>query len=171
MEAAGISFLTVHGRTSKERCEPVRLATIQTIVDALNRTTPVIANGDLDTLEKCYEVQDQTGVRGVMSARGILENPSLFTGLHEETPVSVLKRWIEINQKLDSHFTMFHRHLMSMTEKILNRVERREFNVLTTREDVVDYLIRKFEFTIEPGDWNNNSSSSSSFTRPKRDDS
>lgn len=73
LESCGISFLTVHGRTVKERCEPVRLNTIQTIVDSLNTTTPVIANGDINSLEDCYRIQNLTGVRGLTNFLTLLK--------------------------------------------------------------------------------------------------
>lgn len=86
-----------------------------------------------------------------MSARGILENPSLFTGQYNITPVSVVKRWIEINQRMDAHKTMFHRHLISMTEKLFTKPERREFNNLVEKDEIIQYLTNKFEFTIDEG--------------------
>jgi len=147
LEAAGISFLTVHGRTSKERCQPVRLDTIRTIVDSLD--IPVIANGSINSLETAYKVAELTGVRGVMSARGILENPGLFAG-HAITPISAIRRWIEINEshqsslKPHSHFILFHRHLMSMTESLFTKGERKCFNELKTKEAVLDMLNEKF---------------------------
>ena len=41
---------------------------------------PVIANGDVTSLEGAREVQEKTGVDGVMVARALLENPALFDG-------------------------------------------------------------------------------------------
>jgi len=145
LEAAGISFLTVHGRTMKERCEPVRLDTIRCIVDSID--IPVIANGDIDSLEKAYAVQEITGAKGVMSARGLLKNPGLFAG-YESTPISCVKRWLEISENMDSHFTMFHRHLVTMCETLLTRAERRVFNIMTSKEAVVLYLTEKFNFSL-----------------------
>ena len=82
-----------------------------------------------------------------MVARAILENPAVFAG-YTKTPVSCLKRWLEINVELDSHFTIFHRHLIHMTESILTKSERRTFNNLTTRDDVVSFLCDRFEFQL-----------------------
>lgn len=62
LEATGISFLTVHGRTKGEKTEPVHLDYIKAIVDAVD--IPVIANGDVDSLAKAYQVQEMTGARG-----------------------------------------------------------------------------------------------------------
>jgi tRNA-dihydrouridine synthase len=41
----------------------------------------VIANGDITSLAVANDVIDRTHVKGVMSARGILNNPALFAGL------------------------------------------------------------------------------------------
>ncbi|XP_021958136.1 tRNA-dihydrouridine(20a/20b) synthase [NAD(P)+]-like isoform X1 [Folsomia candida] len=141
LEATGISFLTVHGRTKAERNEPVHLDYIKAIVDAVD--IPVIANGDIDSLEKAHAVQEVTGAKGVMSARSILENPALFTG-QVKTPVDCINKWCEINTRLDTHFTMFHRHLIHMCAPLLNKFERRIFNNLTDKKAVLDFISDKF---------------------------
>lgn len=73
----------------------------------------------------------------------MLENPALYSG-YEKTPVSCIKRWIEINESLNTHFTMFHRHLIHMCESQLTKTERRVFNNLTEKEDVLSFLYNKF---------------------------
>ena len=52
VEAAGISFLSVHGRTIKQKsteAEPVDLEAIKTIRQSVQ--LPVVANGDVFSLE------------------------------------------------------------------------------------------------------------------------
>lgn len=78
-----------------------------------------------------------------MAARALLENPALFSG-EEKTPLECIFRWVEINDKLDSHFTMFHRHLIHMCAPLLNKFEKRVFNNLTDKGDVIEYLEAKF---------------------------
>jgi len=145
LEKAGISWLTVHGRTKGERAEPVHLDYIKTIVDAVD--IPVIANGDVDSLSKAQLVQEVTGARGVMSARGILDNPALFSG-HTQIPPNCILRWMDINAKLDSHFTMFHRHLIHMLSSQLNKTEKRYFNYLTQKSDVIDFIQDRFGHSV-----------------------
>ena len=41
---------------------------------------PVLANGDVRSLSDAAEVRAATGVDGVMCARGMLENPTMFAG-------------------------------------------------------------------------------------------
>ena len=52
LESAGVSFLTVHGRTIKQKsteAEPVDLEAIRTIRESVQ--IPVVANGDVFSLE------------------------------------------------------------------------------------------------------------------------
>lgn len=78
VQAAGVSFISVHGRTRTQRGQPVNLEAIKTIVDSLD--IPVVANGDIKSLEDVDHVRAVTGVRGAMAARGLLENPAMFAG-------------------------------------------------------------------------------------------
>ena len=41
---------------------------------------PVVANGDVTSLDSAIKTRDFTGVDGVMVARALLENPALFAG-------------------------------------------------------------------------------------------
>lgn len=61
-EAAGVSWITVHGRTADERHHPVHYDAIKTIKDSL--CIPVIANGDIKTLKDVESIHELTGVDG-----------------------------------------------------------------------------------------------------------
>ena len=61
-EKAGVSWIAVHGRTAKMRNEPVDNESIKVIKDSVQ--IPVIANGDIKSLEDAKRVQQQTGVQG-----------------------------------------------------------------------------------------------------------
>lgn len=63
MEAAGVSWITVHGRTADERHQPVHYDAIKTIKDSLS--IPVIANGDIKSMQDVEAVYELTGVDGV----------------------------------------------------------------------------------------------------------
>ncbi|XP_035384266.1 B-cell receptor-associated protein 29 isoform X3 [Electrophorus electricus] len=62
-EAAGVSWITVHGRTPDERHQPVHHDAIRTIKDSL--TIPVIANGDIRNLQDMESMHELTGVDGM----------------------------------------------------------------------------------------------------------
>uniref|UniRef100_UPI0037E9BA18 B-cell receptor-associated protein 29-like isoform X2 n=1 Tax=Semicossyphus pulcher TaxID=241346 RepID=UPI0037E9BA18 len=62
-ESAGVSWITVHGRTSEERHQPVHYDAIKTIKDSVS--VPVIANGDIKYLRDVESIHQLTGVDGV----------------------------------------------------------------------------------------------------------
>ena len=70
MEKAGLSFLTVHGRTKDQRSDPVNLEAIRLIKDSVR--VPVIANGDICSLKDAENVQQATSVDGKKFTRSIL---------------------------------------------------------------------------------------------------
>ncbi|XP_053177133.1 uncharacterized protein LOC128360670 isoform X2 [Scomber japonicus] len=65
-EAAGVSWITVHGRTSDERHQPVHYDAIKTIKDSVS--VPVIANGDIKYLRDVESTHQLTGVDGRLSS-------------------------------------------------------------------------------------------------------
>lgn len=78
VEAAGVDFITVHGRMrSTPSSKPVNLAAIRAVKEVAR--VPVLANGDVFTLACVQRSVKETGVDGVMSARGLLEAPGLFS--------------------------------------------------------------------------------------------
>lgn len=74
---AGADILTVHGRTRHQSSSghPVNLESLAFAVSCAKGDVPVIANGDVFTLEDAEETRRRCNVRGVMSARGLLANP------------------------------------------------------------------------------------------------
>lgn len=92
---AGVDWITVHGRLKGTRSsQPVDLNAIKYIIDELKgRNVPVVANGDCFTVADMTRIQDFTGAHGVMSARGLLNNPALFAGFGK-CPWGCLERFI-----------------------------------------------------------------------------
>lgn len=62
LEKTGVTFLTIHGRTKEQRSEPVNIAAIKDIVDSVQ--IPIIANGDVKTLQDAQLLQQLTGCQG-----------------------------------------------------------------------------------------------------------
>lgn len=76
-ESAGADFLSIHGRTrsGKYKAE-VDYEAIARAKEAVN--IPVIANGDITTVQKAHQVQDITGCKSLMIGRGAVGNPWIF---------------------------------------------------------------------------------------------
>lgn len=138
LEAAGCSYLTIHARTKYEKHEPIHLDQLILTADCVKQM-PVVANGDLFSLDDCKKIRQQANVKGVMCARGLLENPALFAG-YTTTPVECVKDWVNIAIKYGTPFQYFHSVLSQMLQNILIKSERRYFNTLISTSAVLDFL-------------------------------
>ena len=96
---AGVDWITVHGRLRTMRSsDAVDLDAIKFLVDGLKadeacRDVPIVANGDCFTLQDMERIAEYTGADGIMSARGLLDNPALFAG-YTQCPWGCLERFI-----------------------------------------------------------------------------
>jgi tRNA-dihydrouridine synthase 4 len=143
LESVGASWITVHGRRKEQKpSEPIDPESIKLVKSALR--IPVIANGNVFDLQGATELQKQTGVNGIMSARGLLENPALFAG-HEKTPWSAVSRYTELAIKYGSCHAIMHHHLSTMMQSLLPNADLRHFNTLTSIPSVLDFLNNFYE--------------------------
>ncbi len=76
-ENAGADFISIHGRTRAGRYKAkVDYEAIACAKQAVN--IPVIANGDITSMEKADEVKKITGCNSLMIGRGAIGNPWIF---------------------------------------------------------------------------------------------
>ena len=76
-EDAGVSFITVHGRTRAEMYNPgIDLDIIKAVKQAVN--IPVIGNGDITCPQDAINMMDYTGCDYVMVGREALSRPWIF---------------------------------------------------------------------------------------------
>ncbi|MHB8919800.1 MAG: tRNA dihydrouridine synthase DusB [Halothiobacillus sp.] len=82
-ENAGLSMLSIHGRTRADRYEgEAEYDTIAEVVAAVR--LPVFANGDITCPAKARAVLAHTGAAGIMIGRGAFGQPWLFAALKAE---------------------------------------------------------------------------------------
>ncbi|MHB1135017.1 MAG: tRNA dihydrouridine synthase [Chloroflexota bacterium] len=83
LEAAGASFITVHGRTREQlfrgRADLGVIAAAKAAV-----SIPVVGNGDVVDLVSARRMLAETGADGIMIGRGAIGNPGLFAQLQAE---------------------------------------------------------------------------------------
>eukprot|EP01126_Amoeba_proteus_P008465 TRINITY_DN1312_c0_g1_i6.p1 TRINITY_DN1312_c0_g1~~TRINITY_DN1312_c0_g1_i6.p1 ORF type:complete len:187 (-),score=27.18 TRINITY_DN1312_c0_g1_i6:276-836(-) len=112
-ERAGVSWITVHGRTRHQKSSVEVNYEAVKLIKGIS-TVPIFGNGHCFSLRDALKWKELTGVDGVMSARGILENPALFTENCEKTPREVVNQWVQLAMSYGVPTTTFHQHLMFM---------------------------------------------------------
>ena len=82
VEAAGVNFITVHGRTRKQMYTPgIDMDAIKNVKNAVS--IPVIGNGDITKPEDVVNMMDYTGCDAVMIGREALSRPWIFKQVNQ----------------------------------------------------------------------------------------
>ncbi|KAJ2375376.1 tRNA dihydrouridine synthase [Coemansia sp. RSA 2607] len=134
----GVDWITVHGRTRHQKStEPVDYEIIRLVKETVD--VPVLANGGIFDVADAEIMYEKTGVDGVMSARGLLQNPALFAG-YKHTPLDCVEKYVNRALAYGTPTSILHHHLMYMMESQMSSVERRSFNCLSSVPAIVDHL-------------------------------
>lgn len=97
-EQAGISALTIHGRTRSCLFEgKAEYDSIKAVKQAVS--IPIIANGDITSAEKAKQVLDYTQADAVMIGRGSLGRPWLFSEIGKFFEKGDLVSTLSLNDK------------------------------------------------------------------------
>ena len=138
LEAAGVAWVTVHGRTAKERTRvPVHLDAVAAIKAAAR--VPIIHNGDIFGPADVSATLAATGADGVMSARGVLANPALFAG-YATCPLACAVDYLKLALEYGGHFAIHQHHVCYMLATWLSPPERVVLQHLTSLSGVVDFF-------------------------------
>jgi tRNA-dihydrouridine synthase len=111
----GICMLTIHGRTrfqNKERIGDSDWPFIRRIKESLS--IPVISNGSVREFKDVQKCLKETKCDGVMSAEGILENPSLFSGEELKDMDVIAKEYMEFVIKYPDQISYVKSHLFKL---------------------------------------------------------
>ena len=151
-ESAGVSMITIHGRTREEYyLGKADLEIIKKVKDSVS--IPVIGNGDIVDVKSARNMFEVTGCDGIMISRGAMGNPWIFKSILEgkdympskeelyETIIKHINLMREIdgekqaNLKLRKHVAWYLKGLKSSTraKDMVNRAENIEevFNILS----------------------------------------
>ena len=151
-ERAGISAITIHGRTRSEFYSgKADLETIKQVKEAVS--IPVIGNGDVIDEESALKMFQQTGVDGIMIGRGSLGNPWIFqriayflktgkklTDLSNQEKLEVIKRHITlaVEEKGEIAIKELRKHIAWYTKNLKNSSEfRNRINQIETEEELI----------------------------------
>ena len=160
-EKAGISAITIHGRTRAEYYSgTVDLEIIKKVKESVS--IPVIGNGDIANEELARQMFEKTGVDGIMIGRASMGNPWIFekikyylqTGekLPETTPDEKLKIIMEhldllIKEKgEDVAIKEFRKHLAAYSKNLPNSSNFRvKVNAINDRCELESELSKYFD--------------------------
>jgi tRNA-dihydrouridine synthase 4 len=146
VEDAGVDFITIHGRTrSTPSSHPVNLEAIKLL--ASHTTVPTLSNGDVFILSDAFSHVKETEVDGVMSARGLLQNPALFRG-DEGCPWEAVEVFLEEVVRRPVPFKLVVHHLSEMVgsdrsqsrSTLLTKEERKEMMACNNMVGLIDFL-------------------------------
>jgi len=134
VEKAGADFLTLHGRTRAGKYKaPVDYDAIAEAKAAVS--IPVIANGDINSLQKVQEVRERTGCDGVMIGRGAVGNPWIFYQIKNNQPHVDKSKILEIVLEHydamlrfygDKGATIFRKHVHTYSKSFPNASQFRD---------------------------------------------
>ncbi|EFC41241.1 predicted protein [Naegleria gruberi] len=142
IEMAGASWVTVHGRTHKQRTKNTKVNPDgpKTIKQILN--VPVMHNGDIFTLGDSDRFAKETGCDGVMSARGLLSNPALFSG-YDYVPFECIQRYLQIAIQIGGvpfHILQHHIMFMLYSHHQFLSADVIEFSECTSVASILDFF-------------------------------
>lgn len=142
VEASGVDFITVHGRTKNTRSsEPANFDAIKLVKDSVS--VPVVANGDCFSLKDAQEIAEYTGVDGVMAVRGALANPAMFAG-YDNTPWSAIELFWDYASSYGLPFRITQHHLSQMLDKTIPKKLIKEMNETSCLVDMIDWFDKYF---------------------------
>jgi len=142
-EKAGIQALSVHGRTRQCLFKgEAEYDTIKTIKESI--TIPVIANGDITSVEKAKYVLDHTGADAIMIGRGAQGAPWIFneinhylnTGQHAQRLAQM-----DVTEILINHVQALHAFYGDVMGP---RIARKHVGWYLKEQDRLGYFKRKF---------------------------
>ena len=162
-EKAGVSAITIHGRTRTEMYSgKVDLDIIKKVKESVK--IPVIGNGDIVDEESALKMFEYTGVDGIMIGRGTFGNPWIFERIKyyletgEKLPVvtneeklRVMKEQIQLeldNKPEVTAIREMRKHIAWYTKNMPNSSEFRcEINKIEDKEQLMktveDYFLRQ----------------------------
>ena len=121
----GASWITIHARTRLQGyAPPVYWKPVGKVRAALN--LPIVANGDIWTLDDFRRCQDQTGCIHFMIGRSALANPELSAQIAQELGIArkhspVQTNWIPLFQALIGYTSYYQDRVPDYTVKRLKQ--------------------------------------------------
>lgn len=159
-ENAGVSAITVHGRTRSEFYSgKADLEIIKKVKETVK--IPVIGNGDIVDEESAYNMFEKTNVDGIMIGRGSFGNPWIFRNIKHyletgeklpapsnEEKLEIMKKHINlaVEEKGEIAVKELRKHIAWYTKNLKNSSEfRSKINTIETKGELLEMLEAYFK--------------------------
>ena len=159
-ENAGISAITVHGRTRSEFYSgKADLEIIKKVKETVK--IPVIGNGDIVDEESAYNMFEKTNVDGIMIGRGSFGNPWIFRNIKHyletgeklpapsnEEKLEIMKKHVNlaVEEKGEIAVKELRKHIAWYTKNLKNSSEfRSKINTIETKGELLEMLEAYFK--------------------------
>lgn len=159
-ENAGVSAITVHGRTRSEFYSgKADLEIIKKVKETVK--IPVIGNGDIVDEESAYNMFEKTNVDGIMIGRGSFGNPWIFRNIKHyletgeklpapsnEEKLEIMKKHINlaVEEKGEIAVKELRKHIAWYTKNLKNSSEfRSKINTIETNGELLEMLEAYFK--------------------------
>lgn len=148
LEAGGITFITVHGRTRAQQYSG--LADWNIIKEICEKAAvPVIGNGDIDSCEKAVEMMKFSGCKAVMIGRGAIGNPWIFSGKIPEVHEIIIQIKEHFDLVTAEHgnrgIHMMKKHIVKYIHGIKNAAKARSAIVIAASRDEIFGILDTLE--------------------------
>mmetsp|Transcript_9041 Transcript_9041/g.27181 ORF Transcript_9041/g.27181 Transcript_9041/m.27181 type:complete len:306 (+) Transcript_9041:277-1194(+) len=142
--AARADCISIHARTPTQRSSvPANWAAAKLVIESIKLFsgyhTKTVLNGDIFSASDADAAYKETGVDGVMSARGLLENPALYSGA-QKTPNECVNYFVRESVAYGVPFQTTHQHCIYMLQSRIFGAARREFNEIRCMPTMINWL-------------------------------
>ena len=155
-QESGADWLTLHGRTRQDKYNPEKID-YNAIAEAKSISKiPIVANGDIKSLDDYKRVKKITNADAVMIGRGAVGNPWIFYQIKNDLK-DVKKE--KIKELVLEHFDsmigvygdkavgIFRKHLHTYSKNFPNATEfRNKINRTNDKNEIIQYINSFFTF-------------------------
>ena len=144
-----VDWVTIHPRTRHTPSStPIKVDALDFLVDKYKDRVPILLSGDVfDLAELPVAKTPGDGLRGFMSARGLLANPALFAG-YTSCPWEAVERLMCALARAPVPFKLALHHVQQMVspgmgrdkKALLSKKERVVLNAVENMVGLVDFL-------------------------------